>query len=212
MVRAVDALRRGRGRSAGREGFTLIELLVVMAIMLILTGMITSTIFVFKRIMQGKAAATDIRTFTIGLAAYRRDLGSYPPSDLASWIGSEDNYRNEILHYYLGRRHVKGANYYGPYVKFKTKRLRDNDTDSPMGDGFQEYSDPFGGLYEYGLVTDADGVAVRYEIVAPGPDGRLGGIWDESGSDPDGDPDLVGEFVIKDEGQASDNASFGGKL
>ena len=207
MVNAADALRRRRGRSTGREGFTLIELLVVMAIMMILTGMITSTIFIFKRMMQAKAADADIRTFTMGLAAYKKELGAYPPSDAGSWIGSDEFRRNELLHYYLGRRHLKGANFYGPYVKFKAKRLRDED--SPK-DGYEEYPDPFGGLYEYGLVTDADGVPVRYEIVAPGRDGLLGGHWDDGGTD--GDPDLMGEFVVDDEDQARDNANFGGTL
>jgi len=202
VVRAEDALRRGR--LTGRRGFTLIELLVVMAIMLILSGMITATIFVFKRMMQERGADADIRTFTIGLAAYKRDLGSYPPSDLDSWIGTDTGYRNEILHYYLGRKHLKGANYYGPYVKFKTKRLRDDDND-----GFEEYPDPFGNLYEYSLVTDANGETVRYEIVAPGRDGVLGGSWDDAG--PDGDAALVGEFVIDDQDKARDNANFGGK-
>jgi len=200
MVRADDACRRKRRRSPGRGGFTLIELMVVMAIMLILAGLITSTIFVFKRIMQRKGAKVDISTFTMGLAAYKRDLGSYPPVD----IGGAQYSANEVLHYYLGRKHLKGANYYGPYVTFKTRRLRDAD-----GDGLLEYPDPFGGYYEYGLVTEvATGEVLRYEIVSPGYDGEMGGEWDIGGGA--GDSDIAGEYVIGDQGDAADDASLGG--
>jgi prepilin-type N-terminal cleavage/methylation domain-containing protein len=204
MVRAEDACRRERGRSPGRGGFTLIELLVVMGIMLILAGIITSTVFMFKRMMMRKGAEVDISSFTMGLAAYKRDFGAYPPTDTAGWCpgaaidppAPNGYWRNEMLYYYLGLKHKKGVNFYGPYVTFKTKRLRDFD-----GDGFLEYGDPFGGLFEYGLVLDASsGAVVRYEIVSPGYDDKLGGSWDATG---------VGNFVISDKHEFKDNASFG---
>ncbi len=214
MVRAEDACSRKRGRSSRRGGFTLIELQVVMGIMMILAGIITSTVFVFKRIMQRKGAEVDISSFTMGLAAYKSDFGSYPPTDPGEWVpgaaidpSPPDGYwRNEMLHYYLGRRHKKGPNLYGPYVTFKTKRLRDDD-----GDGYFEYTDPFGGLFQYGLVVEANPPfsVVRYEIVSPGYDGSTGGTWDVDGSQ--GDAGVIGEFVITSEVQAKDNASFGVK-
>ncbi len=82
MVRAVNACRRMRRRSSGRGGFTLIELLVVMGIMMILAGLITSAVFIFKKMVMKKGAMVDISNFTIGLAQYKRDLGSYPPSNV----------------------------------------------------------------------------------------------------------------------------------
>jgi general secretion pathway protein G len=166
MLHAREACRRGRSRGSG--GFTLIELLVVMGIILILAGIITSTVFAFQRIMREKAASVDIQTFTMGLAAYKRDLGSYPPADITLVGGSATHGLNEVLYYYLGRKHLKGANFYGPYVTFKTRRLADVD-----GDGIKEYQDTFGTYYEY-AVNPTGG----YDIVSPGPDGRLGGTID----------------------------------
>lgn len=165
MVRAGKACRRGR--SPGGGGFTLIELLVVMGIMMVLAGMITSAVFAFRRITQKKGAGVDIQTFTMGLAAYRKDLGAYPPDDIMEADGTPTaKYGfNEVIYHFLGTRLVKGANLYGPYVTFKTKRLVDED-----GDGFMEYLDTFGTHYNYALRPNGE-----YDIVSPGPDGEFGG-------------------------------------
>ncbi|MHC4248992.1 MAG: type II secretion system protein GspG [Planctomycetota bacterium] len=185
MLRAGEACRRGRPPRGG--GFTLIELLVVMAIMLILAGIITSTVFVFKRMMMERGAGVDIQTFTMGLAAYKRDLGSYPPADITLVGGSATHGLNEAIYYYLGLKHLKGANFYGPYVTFKTNRLRDDDDD-----GFKEYLDTFGTHYQY-----APNSKGGYDIVSPGRDGELGGKIDfvdgyvPDDEDPDGEDDIT---------------------
>ena len=127
-------------------GFTLIELLVVIGIMLLLAGIISSVVFALRRRIRMQAASCDIKSFTMGLAAYRHDLGSYPPADITLVGGTAEYGLNEALVYYLGRRIIKGANLYGPYVNFKASRLRDDD-----GDGFKEYLDPFGTHYLYAL-------------------------------------------------------------
>lgn len=162
-----------------RGAFTLIELLVVITIMMILAGTTTAAIFKVRSIMQTKAAKVDIRTITMALAAYQRELGSYPPDDVIPETGwSADPYGlNEVLVYYLGRKHMVGGNVYGPYIEFKTHRLVDRD-----GDGFDEYLDPFRNHYEYAenrSNTTPFAANKRnkgsYDIVSPGRDGVLGG-------------------------------------
>jgi prepilin-type N-terminal cleavage/methylation domain-containing protein len=168
MVRPGQARLRGPRRRGDGGGFTLIELLVVMAILLILSGIIATTVLAFQRMMRKKAAGVDIKTFTMGLAAYKKDFGEYPPNDITALGATTEYGLNETIYYYLGLRHQKGVNFYGPYVTFKRKRLRDDDHDN-----FMEYLDTFGTYYEYALNSSGD-----YDIVSPGPDGQLGGTID----------------------------------
>ncbi len=171
-----------------RRGFTLIELLVVTSIIMILAGTMTIAIFKVRTIMQGKAVKVDIRTMTMALAAYQRELGRYPPDSVAGngiWsvdadYTNENDARasNEALVYYLGRKHVKGANVYGPYMEFKESRLADRD-----GNDYEEYLDSFGRYYLYAenkSVQNPNGTGEgrnvgSYDIVSAGRDGRLGG-------------------------------------
>ena len=119
-----------------------------------------------------RVAAVDITTFAMGLATYQRDLGAYPPDDITSAGGSAEDGANEVIHYYLGRKHVVGVHFYGPYVTFKVIRLTDEDAD-----GFLEYRDPWGGVYVYAQRTPApnENPPRFFDIASPGPDGVLGG-------------------------------------
>jgi len=171
-----------------RRGFTLIELLVVTSIIMMLAGTMTIAIFKVRTIMQAKAAKVDIRTMTMALAAYQRELGRYPPDSVtgdviwsvdADYANDNDaRASNEALIYYLGRKHVKGANVYGPYMEFKESRLVDRD-----GNGYDEYLDSFGRYYLYAenrSVQNPDGSGEgrnvgSYDIVSAGRDGVLGG-------------------------------------
>ncbi len=150
------------------------ELLVVMTIIMILSGMLTAAVFTFRKMMAARAAKFDIQTFSMALAAYRRDMGSYPPDDdIPTAAGGWDTSygMNEVLVYYLGRRHVIGDNVYGPYMEFKLKRLVDKD-----GDGLDEYLDPWRNHYLYAENASA-GVGHNrrsYDLVCMGLDGVLG--------------------------------------
>jgi prepilin-type N-terminal cleavage/methylation domain-containing protein len=169
-----------------RRGFTLIELLVVTSIIMLLAGTTTVAIFKVRTIMQAKAAKVDIRTMTMALAAYRRELGRYPPDSIdgvPSWTvdpdcAPEEHCRasNEALVYYLGRKHVKGANVYGPYMDFKQSRLVNRNASDETDVAYVEYLDPFGRYYLYAENTPGVGRNKgSYDIVSPGRDGRLGG-------------------------------------
>jgi prepilin-type N-terminal cleavage/methylation domain-containing protein len=167
---------RERGTGVGRSAFTLIELLVVMAIILVLAGMLTAAAFALKNMGMTKGAKADIQAIGVGLAAYRRDFGSYPP-DFGMGAGGPDGVygeMNETMVYYLGSKLVRGLNTYGPYVQFKESKLTDEDND-----GFHEYRDPYGNLYIYAEnASQANPVGHNqktYDLVSPGEDGLLGG-------------------------------------
>ena len=81
--------------------------------------------------MPLRVAMADIKVFTMGLAIYHRDLGAYPPDDIAIVGGSAEHGPNEVIHYYLGRRHRVGVSLYGPYVDYGKSRLTDDD--HPLG-------------------------------------------------------------------------------
>ncbi len=116
--------------------------------------------------------AYDVQTFRISLDAYYRDLGAYPPDDVESVGGATEYGTNEVIHYYLGRKHLVNENFYGPYASFKESRLTDEDQD-----GFPEYRDPRGCLYLYVRREDwpQGGASRGYDLVNAGPDGILGG-------------------------------------
>ncbi len=162
-----------------------------MAILLILSGIIATSVFAFQRMMQKKAAGVDIQTFTMGLAAYKKDFGEYPPCDITLLGGTAtaEHGLNETIYYYLGLRHRKGVNFYGPYVTFKRKRLRDDD-----GDRMMEYLDTFGTHYHYALNPSGG-----YDIVSPGPDGILGVAGEVI--------DLATGYVVVSEDEARDNVT-----
>ncbi len=176
-----------------RRGFTLIELLVVTSIIMLLAGTMTVAVFKVRTIMQGKGAKVDIRTMTMALAAYRRELGRYPPDSITGDVlwsvdadcANENDARasNEALVYYLGRKHPKGANVYGPYMEFKESRLVNRNAGTETGVKYVEYLDPFGRYYLYAENRSAqnpDGTGKgrnvgSYDIVSAGRDGTLGG-------------------------------------
>ncbi len=180
MPRASSAAQAGgfpsRSRSvAAKAGFTLIELLIVLAIVMVLAGLATGTIFALQRKARERAVKIDIQTFTMALAVYHRELGGYPTDDITLLGGTADPVRglNEALVYHLSRK-LKGGDY-GPYMEFQKERLDDKDND-----GFDEYYDPFGNLYEY-AENESDPMRPgrnkgSYDLVSPGRDELLGGI------------------------------------
>ena len=115
----------------------------VLVAILLFSGLLLMLLPMLQR-ARVAAAAVDKTVFAMGLAGYQRDLGAYPPDDITSVGGSAEDGANEVINYYLGRRHSLGANFYGPYVVFDKKRLADTDED-----GFPEYRDPWKFPAEY---------------------------------------------------------------
>jgi prepilin-type N-terminal cleavage/methylation domain-containing protein len=66
-------------RSAGR-GFTLVELLIVMLIIGVLVGLLVPTIARALRTVQSTQTRAVLRDIGMGLEAYKKDFGDYPPS------------------------------------------------------------------------------------------------------------------------------------
>ena len=155
---------------------SIVSAVVGVVFALVIIAGLVSTCTYWPRKNPKLSARADIRTFSIGLAAYHRDLGEYPPDDITAIGGSPEYGMSEALVHHLGRRLLKGRDSYGPYVHFKTRQLTDED-----GDGFEEYHDPWGGLYLYARrpppsdASDGKALPHGYDIASPGPDGVLGG-------------------------------------
>ncbi|MHC4253393.1 MAG: hypothetical protein ACYS9X_30110 [Planctomycetota bacterium] len=154
-----------------RRGISVSEVLGLAFVLAIIVGLVTTCLFGSRKLPR-RAAGVDIMTFAMGLAAYHRDFGAYPPDDMTAIGGSAEDGANEVIFCYLGRKHRVGESFYGPYVTFKPRQLTDEDSD-----GFQEYRDPWGGVYVYAQRTPAPGEKPPrfFDIASPGPDGGLGG-------------------------------------
>lgn len=160
--------------SARRRAFTLLELMIVIVIIAILAGISYGVISALRaRTLRG-LTTVEIQTLGANLDLHRNQLGAYPPDDITLVGGSAENGTSEALVYYLRRKLKKGGNTYGPYMEFKKARLEDRD-----GDGFPEYSDPYGNPYVYAdNASEATPTGMRprsYDLASPGPDGELGG-------------------------------------
>jgi prepilin-type N-terminal cleavage/methylation domain-containing protein len=82
-------------KTAARHGFTMVELLVVIAIIVILSGVLLSSVFSASDTTKVSAAAAMVRNLAIGLEQYKTQFGEYPKSDEGK-DGSGDNIRYEF--------------------------------------------------------------------------------------------------------------------
>jgi hypothetical protein len=119
-----------------------------------------------------RLAAAEATAFDLGAVTFRRDVGVYPPDDITVMGGSARLGGSEVLVHHLMRRFMTKAGMCGPYVSVRDDRLSDED-----GDGFEEFRDPWGGVYVYAQRTPAPGETPPrfFDIASPGPDGVLGG-------------------------------------
>jgi hypothetical protein len=118
-------------------------------------------------------ATAEVAALARGVTAFRRDVGSFPPDDIALRGGWPTFDEGETLAYHLGRRFmIKTGQSFGPYVSMAAERLSDVD-----GDGFKEFPDPWGGAYVYSRRMPApdENPPRFFDIASPGPDGVLGG-------------------------------------
>jgi general secretion pathway protein G len=69
-----------RNSNRRRGGFTLVEVLLVLVILVIIASLAVTAYGPAQRRAQVSAAKTQVRAFKGPLAAYRLDIGDYPPS------------------------------------------------------------------------------------------------------------------------------------
>lgn len=158
-----------RGPSRTRD-----RVLVVILIALVLGSLVYVFCMPRHKRDHSYSARSQIKTFEIAIRGYRLEVGARLPDDIALVGGSPENGMSEVLVHHLNRTQVKDGRRYGPYVELEKARLTDEDND-----GFQEYNDPWGGLYLYAENASHEKPTgmnpTSYDLVSPGADGELGG-------------------------------------
>jgi type II secretory pathway pseudopilin PulG len=141
--------------------FTLIELLVVIAIIIILAGLILSTVSYVQKKGARARAETEIAAMSAALESYKADNGIYPRDAATSDVldarssGNPTSYQSASLFLYTqlsgtnaDRTPIAGAK---SYFAFKPNQLSPSDQTLPV----QFIRDPFGNSYGYSTANQA---------------------------------------------------------
>jgi len=152
-------------RPATAAAFTLIELLVVISIIIILAGLILSTVGYVQKKGARSRAETEIAAMSAALESYKADNGIYPrdatTTDTLNAQVSGDptstSYQQASLYLYIqlsgtnaNRTPITGAR---SYFVFKPNQLSPSDQAQPV----QFIRDPFGNSYGYSTIIAAGG-------------------------------------------------------
>ena len=145
--------------------FSLIELLVVIGVIIILAGLILSTVGYVQKKGARSRAETEIAGMSAALESYRADNGIYPrdatTTDTLNARVSGDptstSYQQASLYLYIqlsgtnaDRTPITGAR---SYFAFKPNQLSPSDQAQPV----QFIRDPFGDSYGYSTIIAAGG-------------------------------------------------------
>jgi prepilin-type N-terminal cleavage/methylation domain-containing protein len=166
-----DECSRGVRRSerlTNETGFTLIELIVVTTVVVILTGLVLSTVGYVQKKGARARAETEIAAMSAACENYKADNGIYPRDNTASQytdtLDARQNfdatqvvYQHASFYLYTqlsgdssGNRSPTGRS----YMEFKPKMLL-----PPGGSGTViAISDPFGNSYGYSTANQANPV------------------------------------------------------
>jgi len=151
---------------SGRRAFTLIELIVVTAVIIILTGLVLSTVGYIQKKGARARAETEIAAMSAACENYKADNGIYPRDNTTSQYTDTLNARQNFdatqtvyqhASFYLytqlsadssGNRNPTGKS----YMQFKPTMLL------PVGGigTVIAISDPFGNSYGYSTANQAD--------------------------------------------------------
>jgi type II secretory pathway pseudopilin PulG len=156
---------------SGRRAFTLIELIVVTAVIIILTGLVLSTVGYVQKKGARARAETEIAAMSAACESYKADNGIYPRDNTTNQYTDTLNARQNFdatqvvyqhASFYLytqlsgdnsGNRSPTGKS----YMEFKPKMLL-----PPGGSGpVIAVSDPFGNSYGYSTANQADPVTPK---------------------------------------------------
>jgi general secretion pathway protein G len=142
--------------------FTLIELLVVIAIIIVLAGLVLSTVGYVQKKGARSRAETEIAAMSAACESYKADNGIYPRDATTSDVldarnsGNPANYQSASLYLYTqlsgtnaDRTPITGAR---SYFAFKPNQLSPSDQAQPV----EFIRDPFGNSYGYSTANQAN--------------------------------------------------------
>jgi prepilin-type N-terminal cleavage/methylation domain-containing protein len=165
-VRRGEGLTNGLGARRDNVAFTLIELIVVVAIIVILAGLVLSTVGYIQKKAARSRAETEIAAMSAALESYKTDNGVYPRDNTTNQytdtLNAQQNfdatqpiYQHASFYLYTqlsgdssGNRSPNGKS----YMQFKPNMLL------PSGGSGTviAISDSFGNSYGYSTANQAD--------------------------------------------------------
>ena len=152
-----------------RGAFTLIELIVVIAIIIVLAGLILSTVGYVQKKGARSRAETEIAAMSAACESYKADNGIYPrdaatTDTLDAQVSGDPtttSYQQASLYLYTqlsgtnaDRTPITGAR---SYFAFKPNQLSPSDQTQPV----QFIRDPFGNSYGYSTIQAATGDSTK---------------------------------------------------
>jgi type II secretory pathway pseudopilin PulG len=150
-------------------GFTLIELIVVTTVIIILTGLVLSTVGYVQKKGARARAETEIAAISAACESYKADNGIYPRGNTTDALDARQNfdatqavYQNASLYLYnalFGATNGSRTPDTGKrsYFTFKPNELSPNDQTQPV----VFIRDPFGNSYGYSTANQADPVTPK---------------------------------------------------
>jgi type II secretory pathway pseudopilin PulG len=173
-IERVAAARRGHSRFVinspfvirassfnGKGAFTLIEMVVVFGLILVLTGLLLSTVGYVRKKGARARAETEIAAMSAACESYKADNGIYPrdasstdsldarrSGDPNAYLSASVSLYNALFGATAGSRTNSGAR---SYFVFKPNMLFPADQAQPV----QYIQDPFGNSYGYSTIQAA---------------------------------------------------------
>jgi prepilin-type N-terminal cleavage/methylation domain-containing protein len=157
-----DLTWRSRSSLSARGAFTLIELIVVVTVIVILTGLVLSTVGYVQKKAARSRAETEIAAMSAALESYKADNGIYPRDPTTTdTLNAKDpinmtNYR--AASQYLYGQIAGDADFDGvpnsnskSYMQFKPNMLGTDNANKVYP------RDPFGNSYGYSTIQAATG-------------------------------------------------------
>jgi prepilin-type N-terminal cleavage/methylation domain-containing protein len=159
--------------SSVRRAFTLIELIVVVAIIIVLAGLVLSTVGYVQKKGARSRAETEISAMSAACESYKADNGIYPRDNTTNqytdtldarqnFDATQTVYQNASLYLYDAlfgatsgsRTPNAGAR---SYFTFKPNQLSPSDQAQPVA----FIRDPFGNSYGYSTANQADPITPK---------------------------------------------------
>jgi prepilin-type N-terminal cleavage/methylation domain-containing protein len=149
--------RRSHSSFSVRSAFTLIELIVVTTVIVILTGLVLSTVGYVQKKAARARAETEIAAMSAACESYKADYGVYPFNSNTNTLNARTDldpsaigYSNASLFLYEKLMGVTSGNRSETpsartYMSFKPNQLGPADQTQPV----QFICDPFGNSYGY---------------------------------------------------------------